>query len=127
MLLRRRLTRRHAQVGTASSLRALRYCRCVYQDDGHRTLKDISDPVQTIFEFLNDTIGSTFTQATNASNVNLLGLDLSEWGGGRNFGMQRNRMPWEMMKRENMGARDYWAFHVEMHIARLHPWHRWND
>eukprot|EP00965_Chrysotila_dentata_P171497 5659998-Pleurochrysis_carterae.AAC.2 len=86
---------------------------------------DIKRPVQTIFEFLHGTIGSPSTEATNAYNVNLLGLDLSKWGGGPN-GMQRNGMPLEKVGRENSGERDYRAY-VKMHIARLCPWHHWDD
>eukprot|EP00965_Chrysotila_dentata_P249217 6208782-Pleurochrysis_carterae.AAC.1 len=61
-------------------------------NDDHRTLKDISGPVQTIFVFLCTTVGSTFAQATATSNDDLLGLDLANWGEGRK-GMQRNGMP----------------------------------
>ena len=45
-------------------------------------MKDIDTDVGILKEWLRECIGTTYAEATSASEANLLNLDLSEWGGG---------------------------------------------
>eukprot|EP00965_Chrysotila_dentata_P209723 6185468-Pleurochrysis_carterae.AAC.2 len=89
-----------------------------------RTLKDIDAPIKAVVNFLNSTIGTTFTEASNPSNQNLMGLDLSKWGGFQAGCMRRTSLPWEKTKAANTGSNEYRAY-VAVHCGRLFPWHKW--
>ena len=46
--------------------------------------KNIDQDVALIKEFLRASLGSTWAQVTVPSDANLLNIDMSDWGGGRN-------------------------------------------
>eukprot|EP00965_Chrysotila_dentata_P188073 6172516-Pleurochrysis_carterae.AAC.1 len=50
-------------------------------DSHKRALKDVDAPVKAVVEFLDSTIGTTFTKACNQSDANLLGLDFQSGEG----------------------------------------------
>ena len=55
-------------------------------------LKDIDRDVDLLLDWLRKSIGTTYTQATAPSEDNLLGVDMSRWGGIR--GQKRLHTPW---------------------------------
>ena len=81
-------------------------------------LKDIDADVNLILKFLQSKIGTTFEQATQPSDDNLLQLDMSNWGGNQNA---RISTPWASMQRGMQEYREY----VAQQITKLCPWHHW--
>ena len=92
-----------------------------YRKDPQAVDKQIRTDVEMMKEFLREKIGNNYAKATSPSDDNLLGLDLSEWGGDRNAQEKRNGTPWRQMQRAMADYRDY----VERKVADLCPWHRW--
>ena len=84
-------------------------------------LKPIKTDKDLIKDFLRQRIGTTFAVATAPSNVNLLQLDLADWGG--QMGSRRENTPWEQMRRSMQNYRSY----VQKNVAKLCPWHHWSD
>ena len=82
------------------------------------TPKDITADVLLIKEFLRTHIGTTYARATQPSDANLLGVDMSTWGGLRR---QRVCAPFNQLRGAQGGYRDY----VRLQIAKLCPWHHW--
>ena len=82
------------------------------------TPKDITADVQCIKEFLRQCIGSTYPTATQPSDANLLGVDMTDWGGLRR---QRACAPFNQVRNANGGYREY----VRHQLAKLCPWHHW--
>ena len=75
-----------------------------------------------IKDFLRRTIRTTYAQATSPSDANLMGLDLTDWGGDRNAADKRNAVVlWRQMQRGMADYRDY----VQRKVADLCPWHHW--
>ena len=88
------------------------------RDRDTATPKDISADVLLIKEFLRQHIGTTYTTATQASDDNLLGVDMAEWGGLRR---QRACAPFNQVRGAQGGYREY----VHRQLAKLCPWHHW--
>ena len=82
------------------------------------TPKDITADVLRIKEFLREHIGITYATATQPSAANLLGVDMSSWGGLRR---QRAYAPFNQLREAQGGYRDY----VRRQITKLCPWHHW--
>ena len=83
------------------------------------TQKDISaDKALIIKEFLRACIGTTYATATQPSDANLLGVDMSDWGGLRR---PRACAPFNQVRGAQQGYRAY----VRRQIAKLCPWHHW--
>ena len=82
------------------------------------TLKNIDHDVALIKEFLRSKIGTTWAQATQPSDANVLGVDLSDWGGRR---AARQQAPWEQMRWAMTDYREW----VRDQVAKLCPWHHW--
>jgi len=83
--------------------------------------KNIDTDVAMIKEFLRAALGSTWTQVTVASEANLLNVDMSNWGGGRN---PRAHTPWAQMARAMSGDHDYRAYVTEK-LGGYCKWHQW--
>jgi hypothetical protein len=83
------------------------------------SLKDIDSTVKVIKDFLNDKVGSSFQEAAEASDANLLDVNLSRWGGGRE--LKKEHLPCDK-KNPGVGYRDY----VKDHLARLCTWQTWS-
>ena len=83
------------------------------------TDKDIDTTVEKIKEFLRDSIGSTWAEATAESDDNKLELDLATWGGSR---YARREAPWEQMAHEMDDYRE----DVEGEITKMCRWHKWS-
>ena len=88
------------------------------KSDHTSKLKDIDADVQLIKAFLRAKIGTTYAEATAASDENLLEMDLSNWGGLRNV---RAKSPWHEMRRTMQDYRSY----VQDEVTKLCPWHHW--
>ena len=82
------------------------------------TDKNIDNDVALIKDFLRSKIGTTYAAATAQSDTNVLGVDLTNWGGTR---YARREAPWAQMENEMADYDDY----VEGVITRLCPWHQW--
>eukprot|EP00966_Prymnesium_polylepis_P167928 3882574-Prymnesium_polylepis.1 len=82
------------------------------------TLKDIAADVLLIKEFLRQHIGTTYATATQPSDANLLGVDMTDWGGLRR---PRACAPFNQLRGANGGYRLY----VRRQLAKLCPWHHW--
>ena len=82
------------------------------------TLKAVRVDVDKIKDFLRDKIGSTFREATSPSDANLLGVDMSTWGGLRR---PRACAPFAVIKRQQPRI----AAYVRAQVAKLCPWHLW--
>jgi hypothetical protein len=82
------------------------------------SLKDIRVDVDTIKAFLRARIGSTFSQATDPSDNNLLDVDMTDWGGLRRA---RPCAPFNQIRGAYGGYRGY----VQKQIGKLCPWHHW--
>ena len=61
------------------------------------TLKNIDTDVEQLLDWLRKNIGTDYATATAPSDDNLLGLDLSQWGGNRRAADRRKGAPWEMV------------------------------
>ena len=66
-------------------------------------------------------IGTTFAQATTPSDVNLLNLDMTDWGGDRSAAQKRNNTPWALIRLAMVDYRTY----VEEKVTNACPWHKW--
>ena len=84
------------------------------------TLKDIRTDVDMIKDFVRSSIGSTYSQATTPSDDNLLGVDMKDWGGLRRA---RASAPWTKLR---LAARSNRAY-VRRQLAKLCPWHQWQQ
>ena len=82
------------------------------------TPKDIAADVLLIKEFLRQHIGTTYATATRPSDANLLGVDMSDWGG---LLRPRACAPFNQLRAANGGYRVY----VRRQLAKLCPWHHW--
>ena len=82
------------------------------------TPKDIVADVLLIKDFLRQHIGTTYATATQPSDANLLGVDMSDWGGLRR---PRECAPFNQLRGANGGYRLY----VRRQLAKLCPWHHW--
>ena len=81
-------------------------------------LKQISTDKELIKKYLRENIGSDFATCTAHSDDDVLGLDLSSWGGNNH---ERENTPWKQTERKMQDYREY----VRMHLGRLCPWHHW--
>eukprot|EP00965_Chrysotila_dentata_P146131 4826387-Pleurochrysis_carterae.AAC.7 len=90
-----------------------------------RAPTEIDVPVKAVVDILNRTTGTTFAKACNQCDANLLGLDLSKWGGGRAGCMRHISMPWEKAKAAKIGQNNYRAY-VADHCKPF-PWHKWAE
>jgi len=90
------------------------------EDVAHDTAtpKDIAADVLLIKEFLRQHIGTTYATATQPSDANLLGVDMSDWGG-----LRRPRVcaPFNQLR----GANGRYRLYVRRQLAKLCPWHHW--
>ena len=82
------------------------------------TPKDIAADVLLMKEFLHQCIGSTYATVTQPSDANLLGVDMTDWGGLRR---PRACAPFNQLRAANGGYREY----VRRQVAKLCPWHHW--
>eukprot|EP00966_Prymnesium_polylepis_P174929 4047975-Prymnesium_polylepis.1 len=82
------------------------------------TPKDIAADVLLIKDFLRQHIGTTYATATQPSDANLMGVDMSDWGGLRR---PRACAPFNQLRGANGGYREY----VRRQVAKLCPWHHW--
>ena len=82
------------------------------------SLKAIDADVEKIKKFLREKIGPDFNTATRVSHENLLGVDMSDWGGNQ---YPRQHTPWKQMER---AMRKYRAY-VSREVTKLSPWHHW--
>ena len=85
------------------------------------TLKDIDKEKQLLKEWLRSSIGTTYAQATQASDANLLGVDMSRWGGDRSAASKRRATPWA--KRTAVMA-DYDEY-IRGKLRTYCHWHHW--
>ena len=92
-----------------------------FRKDPRAVDKVVRTDVDAIKEFLRGTIGTTYAQVTTASDANLMGIDLTDWGGDRTAREKRNGTPWAQMQRAMRDYRDY----VQHKVADLCPWHSW--
>ena len=74
--------------------------------------------VDELKEFLRDTIGTTYAEATSDTDANLLGLDLKNWGGNRHA---RQQAPWEQIQAHE-GSPEEW---LKDTVSSMCPWHQW--
>ena len=82
------------------------------------TPKDIAADVLLIKEFLRQHIGTTYASATQPSDANLLGVDMSDWGG-----LRRPRVcaPFNQLRGANGGYRLYVRRQAGMQDLAGHP------
>ena len=92
-----------------------------FRAEDEATEKDIDADVEKTKEWLREKIGTTFNEATSPSDENLLGIDMSDWGGDRNAQQRRSSTPWAQMQRAMRDYREY----VEQKLGDLCPWHHW--
>ena len=81
-------------------------------------LKMIRTDKEIIKKYLRDNIGSDFATCTAYSDDDVLGMDLSDWGGANHL---RENIPWKQTERKMQDYRDY----VRRHLGKLCPWHHW--
>ena len=79
---------------------------------------DIRVDVDKVKDFLRGTIGTTYAAATLPSDVNLLGVDMADWGGLRR---PRACAPFQQIRNAEGGYREY----VRRQLVKLCPWHHW--
>ena len=84
-------------------------------------LKNIDTDVEAIKEFLRIHIGTTWAQATAPSDANLLGVDMTDWGGDRSVAQKRRNTPWAQIQSAMVDYRNY----VQERLSHNCPWHRW--
>ena len=84
-------------------------------------MKNIDRDVALIKEFLRASIGRDWAQATAPSDDNLLNVDVTNWGGGRN---PRAHTPWAQMARAMSGEHGYGQY-VRDKMGEYCPWHTW--
>ena len=80
--------------------------------------KDVTDDVKLIKEFLRQNLGTTYATVTQPSDVNLLSVDMSDWGGLRR---PRECAPFQQMRAAQGGYRAY----VQRQLTKLCPWQHW--
>jgi hypothetical protein len=85
------------------------------------TLKKIDTDKQKLKEWLRSSIGTTYAQATQASDANTLNVDMSRWGGDRSAASKRRATPWA--KRAAVMA-DYDEY-IRKKLCDYCHWHRW--
>ena len=74
--------------------------------------------VDLILDFLRSNIGTTYAVATQVSDENKLGVDMSDWGGLRR---PRECAPFQQLRNAEGGYREY----VLRQVTKLCPWHHW--
>ena len=89
--------------------------------DGLETLKNIDTDVEAIKEFLRIHIGTTWAQVTTPSDANLMGLDMTDWGGDRSSVQKRQNTPSAQIQRASVNYRDF----VREKVANSCRWHKW--
>ena len=85
------------------------------------TLKDIDKDKKLLMEWLRTSIGTTYAQATQASNDNLLGVDMSRWGGDRDAAAKRRGAPWAKRVAVMQDCDEY----VRRKMRDYCHWHSW--
>jgi len=85
------------------------------------TLKDIDKDKKLLIEWLRTSIGTTYAQATQASNDNLLGVDMSRWGGDRDAAAKRRGAPWAKRIAVMQDCDEY----VRRKMRDYCHWHSW--
>lgn len=85
------------------------------------TLKDIDKDKKLLIEWLRTSIGTTYAQATQASNDNLLGVDMSRWGGDRDAAAKRRGAPWAKRVAVMQDCDEY----VRRKMRDYCHWHSW--
>ena len=90
----------------------------VNRDAETEHLKMIRTDKEIIKKYLRDNIGSDFATCTAYSDDDVLGMDLSDWGGANHL---RENTPWKQTERKMQDYRDY----VRRHLGKLCPWHHW--
>ena len=83
------------------------------------TPRDVQVDVDKIKEFLREHIGTTFAQATQPSDIDVLGIDMADWGGLRN---PRGQAPFNQIRRSQNGYREF----VEAQVTKLCRWQHWS-
>ena len=91
-----------------------------FRKDVYAVDKDIRTDVEMIKATLRQKIGSDYATCTSPSDANLLGLDLTDWGGDRSAHSKRNGTPSQMQR----AMADYCEY-VEAKVSDLCPWHHW--
>ena len=89
-----------------------------FRKDDAETLKNIDADVAQMKEFLRTCIGRTYSQVTQPSDVNLLSVDMADWGGLRRA---RQCTPQQQMRKAMADYRSY----VQRQVVKLCPWHTW--
>ena len=84
-------------------------------------LKKIKTDVDLLLDWLRKSIGTTYAQATAPSNDNLLGVDMSRWGGNRTAAAKRANTPWAKRAAVMVGYGDY----VRSKMRIYCHWQRW--
>ena len=100
--------------------RALNLVLRTNQQAERAKLKKIDKEVDVLMDWLRGSIGTTYAQATAPSNENLLGVDMSRWGGNQPA-RRRVNTPWAR-RREVM--KDYEEY-VRSKMRIYCHWHRW--
>ncbi len=70
--------------------------------------------------WLRESIGTTYAKATERSDDNLLGVDVSRWGGLRPDA-RRRASPWAQRERQMADLPTY----VKLKLSQYCNWHRW--
>lgn len=84
-------------------------------------LKKIKTDVDLLLDWLRKSIGTTYAQATAPSNDNLLGVDMSRWGGNRTAAAKRANTPWAKRAAVMVEYGDY----VRSKMRIYCHWQRW--
>ena len=84
-------------------------------------LKNIDKDKDMIKYWLRKGIGNTYAKATKANDANLLGLDMSRWGGDRSVASKRLATPWAKRARK---MADYDSY-IRGKLRAYCHWHRW--
>ena len=83
--------------------------------------KYIDTDVETLKKFLRTSIGTTWAEATAPSDANLLGLDMTNWGGDRSPVQKRQNTPWAQIRDAAFDYRTY----IKERLEANAPWHKW--
>ena len=89
--------------------------------DGIETPKNIDADVEEIKEFLRKTLGTTWAEVTVPSTDNLLGVNMSDWGGDRTAAEKLSHTPWAQIRAAALNYRGW----VESTITKASRWHKW--
>lgn len=89
--------------------------------DGIEKLKDIDADVEIIKEFLRTSLGTTWAQVITPSTDNLLGLNMTDWGGDRSAAQKLSHTPWAQIRATALNYREW----VKKTITKAARWHTW--